>query len=54
MEALEMIDFMKSWDDLTVLMDVIELDQDGYTKAQQSSIGAKLKERYLELIYGTP
>ena len=52
MEMLEMIDQMENWPDMTVVIDVIEMDQAGYTLAQQSSIGLKLKERYLELIYG--
>ena len=54
MEVLELIDYISNWPDMTVLMDVIEMDQDGYTKPQQGSIGKKLKERYFELIYGTP
>lgn len=53
MEVLEMVDIIQNWPDMTVLMDVLEMDQDGYSSSQQNSIGDKLQERYLELIYGT-
>ena len=48
-----MVDIIQNWPDMTVLIDVIEMDQAGYSLPQQSSIGMKLKERYVELIYGT-
>lgn len=52
MEILEMADVIQNWPDMSVLIDVIEMDQAGYNTAQQSSIGLKLQERYIELIYG--
>lgn len=52
MEVLEMIDRIQDWDTLTVLMDVLEFDQKEYTDAQQSSIGTKLKEKFIEIQYG--
>lgn len=52
MEVLEMIDRIYEWDHLTVLMDVLEMDQERYTTAQQKSIGTKLKERFIVIQYG--
>lgn len=51
-KALEQIDLIDEAEDLYLLIDVLKIDEHLYTTAQIRSIGTKLNEKYITLVYG--